>query len=167
MFWHSFAHLINLFKIYFWLKNMSAFFLLHQGPLMNYGCKICWPPLSPLDSIESKQPLQSRLLNTPIFIPFWDGPLHPSKCREKLILICFKALQLSLIPVLGSWHLFLQTSYFSSLTKTLEWSIVLWLVNHSKSLNGQWLVSQSLILSPSKKVCPKEDSIINQRGSVN
>ena len=94
-------------------------------------------PLSPLDSVESKQPLQSRLLNTPIFIPFWDGPLHPSKCRKKLILICFKALQLSLIPVLGSWHLFLQTSYFSSLTETLEWSIVLWLVNHSKSLNGQ------------------------------
>ena len=118
---------------------------------MNYGCKTYWPPLSPLDSVESKQPLQSRLLNTPIFIPFWDGPLHPSKCRKKLILICFKALQLSLIPVLGSWHLFLQTSYFSSLTKTLEWSIVLWLVNHSKSLNGQWLVSQSLILRPSEE----------------
>ena len=118
-------------------------------------------PLSPLDSVESKQPLQSRLLNTPIFIPFWDGPLHPSKCRKKLILICFKALQLSLIPVLGSWHLFLQTSYFSSLTETLEWSIVLWLVNHSKSLNGQWLVSQSLILRPrTQSACmvPKQNT---------
>ena len=28
---------------------------------------------------------------------------------------------------------FLQTSYLCSLTETLEWSIVLWLVNHSKS----------------------------------
>ena len=55
--------------------------------------------LTLLSPLESKEPLQSRLLNTPIFIPFWDGPSHPSKCRKKLILICFKALQLSLIQV--------------------------------------------------------------------
>ena len=37
-----------------------------------------------------------------------------------------------------SWKIeILKTSYFHSLTETLEWSIVLWLVNHSNSLNGQ------------------------------
>ena len=41
------------------------------------------------------------------------------------------------ITVLESWHVFLKTSCIHSLTETLEWSIVLWLVNHSKSLNGQ------------------------------
>ena len=75
---------------------MSAFFPFASGTINELWLQNLLTPLSPLDSVESKQPLQSRLLNTPIFIPFWDGPLHPSKCRKKLILICFKALQLSL-----------------------------------------------------------------------
>ena len=54
--------------------------------------------------------------------------------------------------VLESWHVLLKTSYLHSLTETLEWSIVLWLVNHSNCLNGQWLVSQSLILRPTHKL---------------
>ena len=50
-----------------------------------------------------------------------------------------------------SWKIeILKTSYFHSLTETLEWSIVFWLVNHSNCLNGQWLVSQSLILRPTR-----------------
>ena len=43
---------------------------------------------------------------------------------------------------------FLKTSYIISLTESLDWSNVLWLVNASKSLNGHWMVFQSLILSP-------------------
>ena len=39
--------------------------------------------------------------------------------------------------VLESWHMLLKTFYLHSLTETLEWSIVLWLVNHSNWLNGQ------------------------------
>ena len=39
--------------------------------------------------------------------------------------------------VLESWHVLLKTSYFHSLTEIIEWSIVLWLVNHSNCLNGQ------------------------------
>ena len=92
--------------------------------------KFAAPSLSSLDSVESKQPPQSRLLNTPIWISFWDGPLQLSNSRKKLISIYLIALPLCLIPVLQSWHVFLQTSYFSSLTETREWSIVLWLVNH-------------------------------------
>ena len=60
--------------------------------------------------------------------------LRSIKMQEE---IYFIALQLCLIPVLQSWNLILQTSYLYSLTEALEWSIVLWLVNHSKSLNGQ------------------------------
>ena len=62
--------------------------------------------------------------------PFWDGPLQLSKCRKKFILN-------NCNHVLESWYVFLKTSYFHSLTETLEWSIVLWLVNHSNCLNGQ------------------------------
>ena len=41
---------------------------------------------------ESKRPPQSGRLNTQIWIPFWEGPLHLSKCRKKLVLIYFIAL---------------------------------------------------------------------------
>ena len=44
---------------------------------------------------------------------------------------------------------FLKTSYIISLTESLDWSNVLWLVNASKSLNGHWMVFRSPILSPS------------------
>ena len=74
-----------------------------------------------------------------------DGPLLPSKCMKKLS-------QNNCNHVLKSWHMLLKTSYLHCLTETLEWSIVFWLVNHSNCLNGQWLVSQSLILSPNHKV---------------
>ena len=38
------------------------------------------------------------------------------------------------------------------LTEDLEWSIGIWLVNHSKTLNGHWLVNQSQIPHPSHEL---------------
>ena len=34
--------------------------------------------------------------------------------------------------------------------KIFDWSMMFWLVKQSKSLNGQWLVNQLLILHPSR-----------------
>ena len=44
---------------------------------------------------------------------------------------------LATVKMQESWHVFLKTSCIHFLTETLEWSIVLWLVNHSNCLNGQ------------------------------
>ena len=129
---------------------MTTIFPFHLGPSINDGCKMF--NMSLKDRVESKPPSQSRLLNTLIWTPLWDGTLHASKSRNKFIFIYFIALQPCLIPAFQSSNVFLQTSYFHSLTETLEWSIVFWLVNHSNCLNGQWLVSQSPILRPSLKV---------------
>ena len=35
--------------------------------------------------------------------------------------------------------------------KIFDWSMMFWLVKQSKSLNGQWLVNQLLILHPNGK----------------
>ena len=68
------------------------------------------------------RPLGNASFPSAVWTPSWDCPLLYQYNHV-----------LSL-----SWKIeILKTSYFHSLTETLEWSIVLWLVNPTKSLNGQ------------------------------
>ena len=47
--------------------------------------------------------------------------------------------------------------------KIFDWSRMFWLVKESKSLNGQWLVSQLLILHPN---CDGHSQIINHNKGI-
>ena len=84
----------------------------------------------------------------PMQMSFVHHPLEPIYPHSNLIL--HKRWTLNEPDCTPSSQLeFLETSYIISLTESLDWSNVLWLVNASKTLNGHWMVFRSPILSPS------------------